>query len=152
MKKILSIALAAFLLVASCSGCGSSKTKEITAENFHDYFFITTKTDTHYPPLETTADGAIVVAPKMYTANIKVTIDTKKELNANSVVIKGNIDLPEKEWRTLHKEEILPFETTIKLDSEGHGEYTKEFMDWHWYNDDDFFFECTSASGSITLK
>ena len=151
MKKLL-LLLISTVFILSFSACSekSSQTMEITADNYMDYFTVTTKAEVILPELETNGNGAILVTPKSTKIKIKVTVDRKKEMNTDSVIIKGIIDLPQKYWGRLHEQGELPIETVIYVDSNGHGEFEGEILDLLYfsngYSEDDFFFECNSVS------
>ena len=158
MKRVLIFLLNVFLVIVSLSGCGqtSSKAVEITADNYKDYFTVNTNAETKLPELETNNDGAILVTPSAIKTTIKVLVDAKMEMDIDSVVIKGVIDLPQKYWGRLHEQEELPIEAIIEVDNNGHGKFEGEILDLLYYSngytEDDFCFECSSASGTISLK
>ena len=157
MKKLL-LLLVFSIVLFSFSACGQnfSKAVEITADNYKDYFTVNTNAETKLPELETNNDGAILVTPSAIQTKIRVTVDAKKEMDIDSVVIKGVIDLPQKYWGRLHEQEELPIEAIIEVDNNGHGEFEGEILDLLYYSngytEEDFCFECSSASGTISLK
>lgn len=157
MRKLISFMITAIILF-SFSACGQSSSQkiEITADNYLDYFTVNTNAETKLPELETNNDGAILVTPSAIKTTIKVLVDAKMEMDIDSVVIKGVIDLPQKYWGRLHEQEELPIEAIIEVDNNGHGKFEGEILDLLYYSngytEDDFCFECSSASGTISLK
>lgn len=157
MRKLISFMITAIILF-SFSACGqnSSPKIEITADNYKDYFTVNTNAETKLPELETNNDGAILVTPSAIKTTIKVLVDAKMEMDIDSVVIKGVIDLPQKYWGRLHEQEELPIEAIIEVDNNGHGKFEGEILDLLYYSngytEDDFCFECSSASGTISHK
>lgn len=152
MKKIILITLAAFLLVASCSGCGqnSSKTVNITPDNYSEYFFIKLNYDEEYWDSALSGDT-------QFDITITIKAESKKSALFDNVVLKGYVQLPlDKRDLPIYTEKILPVEATININGTGSGETTAMFSHgvgpYGGYADTDFYFECTSASGSITLK
>lgn len=153
MKKILSfIAIALFLFSFSACGQNSSKTIEITADNYTDYFFVTLSTDLDY------WDSA--TGDTQFDITITIKAESKKSALFDTVVLKGYVQLPIEKRNSLYTENILPVEATININGSGNGECTVMFShgiargstNYGGYADTDFYFECSSASGKITLK
>lgn len=157
MKKLLFLlAFSMFLLSLSACGQESSQAVALTLDNYEKYFTVNTKAETKLPELETNNDGAILITPKSTKTTIKVTVDAKKDMDIDSVVIKEVIDIPQKYWGRLHEQNQLPIEAVIEVDSDGHGEFEGVMWDLLYfsngYSEEDFYFECTSVSGKIKPK
>ena len=139
MRKLISFMITAIILF-SFSACGqnSSPKIEITADNYKDYFTVNTNAETKLPELETNNDGAILVTPSAIKTTIKVLVDAKMEMDID------------------HEQEELPIEAIIEVDNNGHGKFEGEILDLLYYSngytEDDFCFECSSASGTISHK
>lgn len=152
MKKMLSFMISAIILF-SFSACGqnSSQTVEITADNYEDYFFVTLSTDMDYWG---SADDT------QFDTTITIKAESKKSALFDTVILKGYVQLPLDKRNSLYTENILPVEATININGSGNGECTVMFShgigrgstNYGGYADTDFYFECVSASGSITLK
>ena len=157
MKKIITIIFIIVIFSVLLFGCNQSVSDdiEITKDNYKEFFVINTVANIELPKLSKGSNGGVTLGYST-KSTIKITVEAKEEIVADSVVIKGIIDLPQEYWHRLHEQNELPIDVTINLDNNGHGEFEGKVVDILYfsngYTEDDFYFECTSVSGKILKK
>lgn len=149
------------LILLSCLvGCGknaseTSQTTEkdakivITPENYEEYFVIKFTDDfkMHESPLSGTWFSHIV------TATCRSTVTA----SFSHVELTGKVQVSvDQKSHLLYTENKLPLEVTIIIDGTGFGEGQVRFEhgrgSYGGFMPEDFYFECTSASGYIELR
>ena len=162
-KTISILALVTLIIVCGMGmvGCGNSKSSEksqitdketkiaISTENYYEYFNIKFSDDfrEHMDPF----------GKRWFSNTVTVTCRSTVTASFSHVVLTGKVQLPvNQKSHLLYTENKLPLEVTIVIDGTGFGEDQAGFQhgtgSYGGYSSEDFYFECTSASGYIELK
>ena len=158
MKKrtILLLLLSLIILIGNCVGCSSGQSKGseddphefyINPHNFEEYFNIEIKGDIDYT--------SSYFGGTIFTVSATVSCHSLVTMSLDHVVIEGLLQLPLEKTHLLYLENKLPLRIKLVLDGSGNAVETASFShgEGHYggYSVNDFYFECTSASGTIKL-
>lgn len=161
MRKLLAFLLVILFVILCCGGCGGTKAGktsqtpetdakiDITPENYEEYFNIKFTYDfkMHESPLSGT----------WFSNTVTATCRSTVTASFSHVELTGKVQLSvDQKSHLLYTENKLPLEVTIIIDGTGFGEGQVRFEhgtgSYGGYMPEDFYFECTEASGYIELK
>lgn len=155
MRKLIAILLVIVLEITCFTGCGGAKTTEtdakidITPENYEEYFDIKFTYD--FQEFESSLSGTY------YTVTVTATCRPTVTASFYNVKLAGKVQLScDQETHLLYTENKLPLDVEFIIDGTGFAEGQVRYQhgrgSYGGYKPEDFYFECTSASGYIELR